>query len=450
MRPLSPMYEMRMGLEPTDPVGTTMTQTHRRWDRSIGFRFTILTLLLVLLLSLLVIVGEGTRSYRREVARLNAQIAQIEQSHVPSIVSSLWLTDYELLERQLQAIQRFPYVARVEVTTDEGARYYAGGPADPRLTVRAHPLVYTRREAEVDVGAMRLFVDQRRLQTEALQSEVLSALGYALVAFVTSGVVALLFHRQVGRHVERLAAHAQASTEPDSVEPFELERSTSHHDELDRLVTAINGMREGLIGRMRERELLMRESYHRMKNDMNFVAAVLSLQADQSGSPEVAEALRDARQRVAVMADIYKGIYSGSSLEEVDLASVVREVNADLRARGVLSRTRLTEVVEPVLVPVRISVAAGVILNELVTNAAKYAQCGGSGAGAEVRVDLRPAEVPHVALLTVQDNGTGFPSVVVSGERHGFGLTIVRALVEQYDGSLSLRNEPGATVAIRL
>lgn len=103
---------------------------------------------------------------------------------------------------------------------------------------------------------------------------------------------------------------------------------------------------------------------------------------------------------------------------------------------------------EEVTGPPRISIAFGIIANELPTNAAKYSTA--SGDGTRVTLSLNPAQSPRFAELKVQDTGTGFPEDVLRGEESGFGLTIIQALVEQHGGTITLSNDPGATVVVRM
>jgi two-component sensor histidine kinase len=421
---------------------------HERWNHSVVFRFTVRTFLWVLCVSVLFILAEGYYSYRLELSRLNAHVDQIEESHVPSIVSSLWLMDYELLNRQLAAIERFPYIHRVVVTNDEGEIFQTREAVPSGRPDRTRALTYTRRGTEIAVGRLELHVDAAALRAAALGSEILSALGHLTTALLAAAVVAVLFRRHVGRHIESIAAHAQKTADPDEEKPFHLDRRTPYDDELAGLVEAINTMRRHLLGRVRERELLMRELHHRIKNDMGFVTALLSLQAGQSTSQEVRGALEEAGQRVSVMAEIYKGIYSGSDLEEVDLSSVIGEVVKNLQRNGLFPAGTVALETEQVTVPVRISVAFGIIANELLTNAAKYSTA--SGDGTRVTLGLRPFQLPGVAELMVQDTGKGFPERVLRGEQSGFGLTIIGALVEQYGGTITVSNNPGATVVVRM
>ncbi|MBN2875295.1 MAG: hypothetical protein JXM71_09400, partial [Spirochaetales bacterium] len=125
------------------------------WRTSIGVRFSIITLLLVFLIMLAFSIHDTARSYEKQVNLLNHQLEQIQHSHLPFLVSSLWLTDYDLLQQQLEAIVRFPYTDRVEVEDDEGNVFHAGTAASDGAQMKSQPLVYTRRGTELPIGTLR-------------------------------------------------------------------------------------------------------------------------------------------------------------------------------------------------------------------------------------------------------------------------------------------------------
>lgn len=203
---------------------------------------------------------------------------------------------------------------------------------------------------------------------------------------------------------------------------------------------------------IKEKELLLREVYHRIKNDMSLVSSLLSLQAAHHGNPDVSAALSEASARIETMARVYE-------------QSFVEESFGVLRVRGVIETmlktytdgepTRVVAAhVDDVTVPSRVAVSVGIIVNELVTNAMKYAPVRAERSESSetrpkitVRLDATPSG--HVRI-SVRDNGRGFPEPVLAGERTGFGLTVVRALAEQHDGRIELSNDNGACIDIEL
>ncbi|MCF7929810.1 MAG: hypothetical protein K9L68_14790 [Spirochaetales bacterium] len=421
---------------------------HLNWRSSVGVRFTLLAFFLVLGISLVLILFEGFYSYKRETDRLSRQLLQIEQSHLPAIVSSLWLTDYSLLQRQLEAIVRFQYIERVEVVSEEGKSFFSGVKETGQFRKESRVLEYSRRGRGIEVGTFRIYIDQEGLRRDVLRIELFSALWHLLIAFVIAFIVSVLFHRQIGRHLETIARSLQAAEFADTEEELRLKRKRDYQDEIQRLVEAINTMRQRLQSHLKERQLLMSEVHHRIKNDMSFVKSLLSLQAMQSDAPETKTALEEASNRVSVMTEIYKRLYQQESFLEVRLRPLVEQIAVDLRERGILLDGTIDLEIDDLTVSNRFSVTIGVMLNELITNAAKYAFPPGTFP--YIHIGIATGDGASTLFVKVADSGRGLDKEVLSGERIGFGLTIVKALVDQHRGTLNLYNDNGAVAAIEL
>lgn len=418
-----------------------------RWNHSIGLRFTLLSFLLVFFISIAFIAVESYFSSRREYHRLNMQISQIEESHVPSIVYSLWLTDYDLLRSQLEATVRFPYILYVQVEDDEGQIFRAGNKEGGGVTVHSMDLQYTRRDSDFYVGKMEIHINERGIWTSILKAELVPVLGHIFITILIAVTVAVLFKKQVGRHIEQLARYVHQSKGPEVEDSFQLVRTHEYDDELQRLVSAVNDMRESLTAHIKEKELLMGEVHHRVKNDLAFIIAFLMLQANATGSAEAAEALNEASQRVSVMSDIYKQIFLSSDFRAVDLSSVLHTIINDIMRKAGLSSENFSTSIDIVEVPIRVSVAYGIILNELLTNTMKYSLAAENEIHVTVSLTAGPSK-KHLARLTVKDNGEGFPEQVLRGEKLGYGLSIVKTLIEQYNGEFLIFNQGGANVDV--
>jgi PAS domain S-box-containing protein len=190
-----------------------------------------------------------------------------------------------------------------------------------------------------------------------------------------------------------------------------------------------------------EKQLLLREVQHRVKNDLGLVESFLNLQADESAEPSVAAALNKARERIDVLRTVYTSLHQGHALNQVALQDVVAAV---VRAAGGSAPGHVavhTDVAELTL-PSRIASSVGLIANELLTNAVKYATTGDD----PLRVDLTVREeraagpLRHLSIV-MRDTGPGLPAHVLDNPTGaGFRLTLVHALTQQHDGELRLEN----------
>lgn len=189
-----------------------------------------------------------------------------------------------------------------------------------------------------------------------------------------------------------------------------------------------------------QRQLLLRESHHRIKNELAVVESLLSL-AQRGGDERGAEAQMDAaRRRIGVVKSMYEQLVDAedTSLVRIDrllsdvIASAPDELSFDVLELEAISLERKT------------AVPIGIIVNELLLDSYKHA-----GSASTLHVSLQVRRQAEAIVVRYSDSGDGYPEDVLNGSL-GFGLTISRALAEQLQGELVFTNEPGATATLRL
>lgn len=207
---------------------------------------------------------------------------------------------------------------------------------------------------------------------------------------------------------------------------------------------------------LEEKELLLREIHHRVKNDFHLISSFLALQGGASENPEVKAAMEEARNRVTVMMRIYHALHQQAQYARVNLGSLVEEIAAGFEGGVAGSAVRVRTMLEEMVATTATALSLGLVFNELLTNAGKYAF--DSVSEPELHVGLRRLNEDELEL-EVSDNGVGFPEEVVNGSQRGFGLTIAESLAQQHHGSLSLENGngrpegsqyPGAVARVRM
>ncbi|MFO8043010.1 MAG: sensor histidine kinase, partial [Alkalispirochaeta sp.] len=182
---------------------------------------------------------------------------------------------------------------------------------------------------------------------------------------------------------------------------------------------------------------------------------LLSTQANTE-SAESAAALRDAGSRVGVIARVYDRLHGLSTLDDVSIVAVIGGLVDELRS-SLLPDDVVVEIeVAEINVAARLAVSLGIIVNELITNAVKYAFPAARGKisvtarGTDRSGNSGGGDTASGLDLVVTDSGGGFPADVLSGERLGYGLTIAQALVAQHEGTIALRNAEGGVVEIHI
>jgi two-component sensor histidine kinase len=186
------------------------------------------------------------------------------------------------------------------------------------------------------------------------------------------------------------------------------------------------------------------ELNHRVKNNLAIVSAMLAMQGRRAKSPELRTQLETAVDRIQTIADVHASLYRTSGKDEVDFAAYLQDLCDRLR-RSVLDPDRidLKVVAEPTALPLDKAVAMGVVVNELVTNAAKHAY----PPPARGLVSVKLAHADGELVLTVGDSGKGLPA---EPSPTGLGMRLVRSLVQQLGARLEVVHSPGATFHVRL
>ena len=209
-------------------------------------------------------------------------------------------------------------------------------------------------------------------------------------------------------------------------------------------ITARKEIEADLGKLLEEKKLMLREVHHRIKNNMNIIASLLSLQAVKMEDGPAGAALEEARSRVLSMMLIYDKLYRSEDFRLVSsseyLGALIQEIGRQFKSAGGI---RLEHELEDFPLDSAILFPLGIIVNELVTNALKYAFDGlGSGM---IRIKL--AKENGKACLTVHDDGRGFPASLDLRDSPGFGFVLIRGLVEQLGGRLRLpQDEDNADV----
>ena len=185
---------------------------------------------------------------------------------------------------------------------------------------------------------------------------------------------------------------------------------------------------------LEEKDLLLHEVHHRNKNNMNVISSLLSLQAQTLTDPEAVRALNIARSRVRSMMIMYDKLYrSGGDFRSVSSSGYFSDLIDDIvTVNSETSRIKIEKKIEDISLESKVVFPVGIIINELISNALKYAFPQGREGRILVAFE-RSGE--KGAVLTIEDDGVGLPEKAVKGESSGFGLNLVRSLVGQIGGN---------------
>jgi PAS domain S-box-containing protein len=209
-----------------------------------------------------------------------------------------------------------------------------------------------------------------------------------------------------------------------------------------------------------EKHALLQEIHHRVKNNLQVITSILSIQAARLANPELSAVLADTENRVRAIAALHESLYSSQDLASIEFGPYVQHLVRDMVAFFGVDRNRVQIVVNAadLVVDIGQAIPLGLIVNELVTNALKHAFPNGRAGTLEIQldylrdsVDIEKGQTLDQGLgqLTVRDNGLGLPANLKFDETPSMGLHLVNVLVKQLQGELDVTSTQGTSVTIK-
>jgi two-component sensor histidine kinase len=192
-----------------------------------------------------------------------------------------------------------------------------------------------------------------------------------------------------------------------------------------------------------EKEVLLKEVHHRVKNNLQVISSILSLQtAHVDGDQRILELLRVSRDRIRSMSFIHESLYQNKDFSSIDMATYIDGLSRNLVMSYSLSgKVTLERDLQKTELVLDQAIPCGLILNELISNALKHAFPNGK----EGRVHIGLSTEENEIRITVSDNGTGLAEGFDTERDGNLGLELVHTLVEQLDGRLEVSSGQGVT-----
>ncbi len=198
-----------------------------------------------------------------------------------------------------------------------------------------------------------------------------------------------------------------------------------------------------LLQSLNEKEVLLKEVHHRVKNNLQVISSILSLQtAHVDGDQRILELLRVSRDRIRSMSFIHESLYQNKDFSYIDMAEYIGGLSGNLvmsySVNGKISLERELQKADLVLDR---AIPCGLILNELISNAFKHAFPGGRNGTVRIGLALKDEQIS----ISVSDNGIGLPEGFNAHHDGNLGLELVRTLVDQLDGKMKVTSDKGVT-----
>jgi len=195
-----------------------------------------------------------------------------------------------------------------------------------------------------------------------------------------------------------------------------------------------------------EKDMLLREIHHRVKNNLQLVSSLLTLQGRSINDHAALEAINEGKSRVRSMALIHQDLYNKENLKEINVKNYIEKLLTELFSTYNIDseKIKLKMNIQNLEIDVDTLVPLGLIMNELITNSLKYA----FPATNEGYLYVSLTQKENQLHLVVEDNGVGYDPFAI--DRNSFGSTLINTLTEQLEGEMNIYNENGTRVEISI
>ncbi|GAA0554435.1 hypothetical protein GCM10009415_40470 [Chitinophaga japonensis] len=280
----------------------------------------------------------------------------------------------------------------------------------------------SRKEQDIQLLRNRSQLERSRLQQARLGRNLTLAGIIMLLA-----IVGLLYNRY--RLKQRSHRQLQAQQEEIHRKNYSLEALVKEKDRL-----------------LEEKQWLLKEVHHRVKNNLQIVMSLLNTQSAHTENDAALLVIRENQHRVYAMSLIHQKLYQSENVALIDMPVYIRELVDYLRSSFDTRHIRFELRIAAVKLDVSQTVPLGLILNEAVTNAIKYAFPGERDGC--ITVTLRHAADGHL-LLAIADNGIGLPADFDPGKSNSLGMSLMQGLSRQLGGSFQMRQDAGLAIAVQ-
>ncbi len=235
---------------------------------------------------------------------------------------------------------------------------------------------------------------------------------------------------------ERKRTEKELNLHREHLEDLVEERTSQLEKEIDERKKAERQIAASLA----EKEVLLREIHHRVKNNLNTVSNLLYLQSRTIEDDQITEAFQESRNRIQTMARVHELLHRSESLARIDMNAYLKELTADL-AEALPHRSALLDTnASGVKLEIDWAIPCGLIVTELVSNSLKYAFATETP---EDRISVELLAQGNEYRLVVADNGCGLPEVLNIEQARSLGLRLVEMLTRQLHGTFGIKSAPG-------
>ena len=197
---------------------------------------------------------------------------------------------------------------------------------------------------------------------------------------------------------------------------------------------------------LNEKEVLLKEVHHRVKNNLQVISSILNLQTSYVEDKKTLEILRESQNRVKSMSFIHENLYRTKDFNKIDFTEYIENLTKSMIHSYQYAENNISLVLDldPVFLSMDLSIPCGLIINELLSNSLKYAFPEKTGI---ISISIKKTSFKRIEII-VEDNGIGYSKGLDSDNEGSLGMLLVRTLINQIDGKITLLKHKGTKYLI--
>ncbi|MGN7612649.1 sensor histidine kinase [Magnetococcales bacterium HHB-1] len=432
--------------------------------------------------------------YQADISAIETRMELVEQGFTESIISSLWSMDYMQLNVQLTGILRLPDMRIVEIYQKSKILFAEGKPIQKGQPIleRRFALSKFHKGKAVELGELRVIADLEQVRKRIFDRLFVIMGTQAVKSILVSLFILMIFQKMITKHIVRIAQYTEQLERDNLDRPLVLERHrfhSSHKDEITCLVNSLNDMRnnlnlsyllleeyqhkleyrvkertaelmdsnqklqqeiiqreeveERLRNSLNEKETLLKEINHRVKNNLQIVSSLLRLQSRNARQSNASEVFRTSQNRIQAMALVHKGLYESESLSEIDFRAYLKMLVSHLFLTYGIQQDKITYHIrgDAVVFGLGTAIPLGLTAQELISNVCKHAFPDYRSGFLDISVEVIDNKQ---VTIRIADNGVGPPkNFDYRNTKGSLGVQLAINLIEgQLRGSFRMVKNP--------
>ncbi|MCD4746931.1 MAG: tetratricopeptide repeat protein [Bacteroidales bacterium] len=362
------------------------------------------------------------KSYKIAIENLNMSLKIAQLKNLENLISDIYLKFSEIYDEKGDKEMALRYYRLFSNTRDIIFN-------EEKKQALAEQ--YVKYETEKKNQQIELLSKEKKIQELKLKQKTYQS--YLSITIVGLGLILVIII--YSRYRAKQKANVLLAEQKEQLKKFNTELIAKNE--------LISGQKQEIEKRVKEKEIMLRELHHRVKNNMQVIYSMLSIQSRRLKDPDAINAIKDNIHRVWAMALIHHKLYLDEKLTKINMPQYINELSANVLETNtkIKQQISLKYDIQNIDLEADLAIPLGLIINELLSNALKHAFNDISTP--ELKITLKEENNKNL-ILSIKDNGNGISDEFYSNNAGTFGLELVNMLTKQLKGKLEITNRNGA------